>query len=123
MSEYVGNFKTTATVYVDFDSFSGAGSSATFTGTTVSVYKDGSAMTTPGGITLTKDVATGRHRLKIDLTQDVNYTTGHEYEIAMDGLTIDGQTVNLLVGQFSIGNRATGTTPKRRLLLVMGMGR
>jgi hypothetical protein len=113
---YLGDFATTDTVYVFFDTFNSNGASVTITGlavTDIEIYKDGSATqrASDAGVALLDtdgidfDSITGIHGFSIDLSDDTDagfYATGHEYAVVVASVTVDGQTVNFVAASFSI---------------------
>lgn len=105
---YLGDFIRGQTVRFHFNSQTADGASATFTGTTVSVYKDGSATQSTTGVTLTKDFdsLTGIHLVEVALS-DAFYADGSDFSVVLAGATVDGQTVNAVLASFSIRNRPT----------------
>ena len=113
---YFGDFVDDATVYVPFNTFDSNDPSASVTITDlaqadVEIYKDGVIQATSGaGVTLSLNVGAnnGSHLIAID-TSDVTdagfYATGSDYQVRINGTTIDGATINAWVGTFSIQNR------------------
>jgi hypothetical protein len=122
MARYLGDFATTDTVYVYWDTYSGAGASITQTGlavTDVEIYKDGSATqrASDAGVALLDtdgtdfDGVTGVHGASIDLSDDTDagfYAVGSSYAVVVSTVTADGQTVSMLAAMFRIP--ATGGT-------------
>jgi len=75
----------------------------------ISVYKDNSLVQITTGITLTVDFdgIVGMHNVLIDLSADVAYTPGSDYQIVLTAGTVDGDSiVGRIVGTFSIENRS-----------------
>jgi hypothetical protein len=111
MSDYKGDFPANATVRMTFNTFDSDGASVTITQlatTDVFVYKDGTVLADPdAGVTLDLNEGTGdgAHRVSVDLSSDVQYATGADYEVKFEGADIDGNEVNIFVGEFSIENR------------------
>jgi hypothetical protein len=114
MSDYKGDFPASATVRMTFNTFNSDGASVTITQlatTDVFVYKDGTVLGDPdAGVTLDLNEGTGdgAHRVSVDLSSDVQYATGADYEVKFEGADIDGNEVNIFVGEFSIENRYNG---------------
>lgn len=119
MTNYLGDFATGSTVYVYFDTFSGAGASVTMTGfavTDIEIYKNGSTTqrSSDNGVTLLDtdgtdfDGITGVHGFSIDLSDNTDsgfYAAGNDYTVVVSSVTIDGQTVSFIAARFSIQNR------------------
>lgn len=74
----------------------------------IRVYKNDDLTQITSGITDTEDFdgITGVHLCEIDTSADAAYVTGADYSIVLVGATVDGQTVNGVIGIFSIENRA-----------------
>jgi hypothetical protein len=107
MSKYFGDIAEDGTIEIPFNTFNSDGASVTFTGTTVKVYKDSATGTeVVTGVTLSKDHdgITGAHLVTIVAT-DAFYTTGSDYLVMLQAATVDSQTVNAVIGTFSIENR------------------
>lgn len=113
MTTYLGDFAAGATVRVWWNTTAIAGESITrATNGTVSVYKDGSATQTTTGVTDNEDVdsLTGVHRADIDTSADGTfYAAGSEFAVVLSAATVDGKTINHVLGQFSIQNRYVAT--------------
>jgi hypothetical protein len=110
MSKYFGDIAEEETIYIPFNTFDSDGASVTVTAvsTDIEVFKDGVILTDPdagGTVTLNLGTGDGSHIITIDTSADAEYTTGSDYEVKLDGITIDGQTVNAFIGTFSIENR------------------
>jgi hypothetical protein len=121
MMMYLGDYA--ANVTIDFKWSSNNASGASVTRTTdgqVRVYKSNGTGETTTGVTDTEDFdsLTGIHHCRI-ATTDAFYATGNDYMVVLAGATIDGQTVNAVLAQFSLQNRYmrgtdsayTGTPP------------
>jgi len=107
MGPYLGDYAEDGTLDMMWDSNNGSGGSVTrATDGTISVYKDNSTTQTTAGITDTEDFdgVTGIHQIRILLT-DAFYAAQTDYVIVLSGAVIDGQTVNSVIGHFSIENR------------------
>ena len=115
MSQYFGDFAEDDTVNIPFNTFSSDDPAASVTITNlvdadIKVHKDANA--TPivtDGATIAIDFAsiTGNHIATIDTSADAAYATGSEYQVRIEGTTIDGGTINAWIGCFSI-ERAGG---------------
>lgn len=101
---YIGDFKVGKTI-----SFFWESGQVTASGGTVRVYKDGSAVqvTVPTGITETLDFdgMTGRHRVEIELNANSFYAIASDYSVVRKDVTIFGQTLTLVIAEFSIQHR------------------
>lgn len=105
---YLGDFAEDATVRFLWSTNDAGGASITrATNGTVSVYKDNGVSQSTAGVTDTEDFdsLTGIHSCVIDTSADPFYATGADYVVVLSGATIDGQTVNAVLAQFSIENR------------------
>lgn len=106
---YLGDFDTGVTLRHIWSSYSAAGASITrATNGTISVYKNNGTTQSTSGITDTEDfdALTGIHALNIDFSSDGSfYSAGSNFSIVLSGATIDGQSVNAVLGHFSIRNR------------------
>lgn len=119
MAIYKGDYPTSHTaVTLPFDSFAaatGAPSAVTnFANTDVQIYKDGGTTqrSSASGITVTTsfDTQTGEQMVVIDLSDNTDagfYAAGHEYDVFIQDITVDGQTLRFYLGAFSI-ERAGG---------------
>lgn len=126
---YFGDFVDDATVYIPFNTFDSNDPSASVTITNlaqgdVEVWKNGVVQTTPGaGVTLTLNIGAnnGSHLIAVDTSNVTDagwFATGNDYQVRINGTTIDGATINAWIGTFSIENRfmrgtdsANTTTP------------
>ena len=108
MADYLGDFNEDSTHYFTWSSNDGSGGSVTrATDGTIQIWKNGDQSTaTTTGITDDEDEGgvTGVHRVTMVLT-DAVYETGQDYSVVLVGATIDGQTVNAVLAEFSIQNR------------------
>jgi len=111
---YFGDFKEDDTVYIPFNTFTSDDPSASVTitnlaDTDIHIHKDGN--TTQHSASGTVDVAidfdgiTGNHLVTIDLSADAFFAVGSDYQVRMEGTTVDGATINAWIGSFSIENR------------------
>lgn len=115
---YLGDFTTSNTVYVYFNTFDSNDPSAsvTLTGlavTDIEIYKDGSVTqrSSDAGYTLLDtdgidfDGITGIHGFSIDLSNDTDsgfYAAGSEYTVVVSSVTVDAATINFVAASFSI---------------------
>lgn len=113
---YIGDFLEDATVYIPFNTFDSNDPSASVTITDlaasdVEVWKDGVVQTTPGsGVTVTLNIGTnnGSHLIAVDTSNTTDagwFVTGADFQVRINGTTVDGATINAWVGTFSIENR------------------
>jgi len=108
----LGDYNLTETVNVPFNTFDSNDPSNSVTvtdlvATDIFVHKDG-VEGTPTGITVSLNVGTvnGNHLAILDLsdTNDAGfYAVGSRYAVRMEGVTVDGGTLNAWIGTFSIG--------------------
>lgn len=127
MVPYCGDFAEDDTVDIVFNAFTSNDPSASatitnFVNTDVHIHKDlgVSQRNNAAGITVTVDFdgITGNHAIKIDTSDDTVggfWVTGSEYQVRIEGTTVDGATVNAWVGTFSI-ERAGGTVALLKLI-------
>lgn len=107
---YYGDFAEDETVYIPFNTFDSNDPSASVTITNlaaadIKVHKDGglTQIVTDGAtVVIDFDGITGNHLITIDTSADAAYTTGTEYQVRIEGTTIDAATINAWVGSFSI---------------------
>ena len=110
---YLGDYPTGATVRIPWNTNGTSGASITrAVNGTVRIYKDSSNVerTSASGVTDNEDWDgnTGLQLLTIDLSDNTDagfYAAGHDYQVAVTGQTIDGLTVSVFIGAFSIENR------------------
>jgi hypothetical protein len=119
MVPYYGDFAEDAIVYMPINTFDSNDPTASVTvtnlvNTDVHIHKDGGTTqrNNAAGITMTIDYdsITGNHLLIIDTADDTVedfWQAGHEYQVRVEGITVDGGTINAWVGAFSI-ERAGG---------------
>lgn len=124
---YMGDYDTTETVPIPFNTFTSDDPSASCTITNlaagdVEIHKDGSTTqrASDNGVTVSIDFdsTTGNHLVTIDLSDNSDagfYAAGSRYQVRMEGTTIDGATVNAWIGAFSIGCTLRPTTAGRTL--------
>lgn len=112
---YYGDFAEDDTVNMVFNTFSSDDPSASVTITNladadVKVHKDlGLTQIATDGATVSIDFdsITGNHAITIDTSAHADYSTGSEYQVRVEGTTVDGATINAWIGCFSI-ERAGG---------------
>ena len=112
MVPYYGDFPEDATVYIPFNTFDSNDPSASVTITDladadIKVHKDGgiAQLVTDGAtVAIDFDGITGNHIITIDTSVHADYSTGSEYQVRIEGATIDGATagINVFIGSFSI---------------------
>ena len=116
MISFQGDYSEDATVYVPWHSFDAGGASITAVGFAVGdvkIYKESGTTekATTNGITVTTDFdsRTGLHLIVIDTSNDTGdagfWVAGSDYLVAVDAVTVDGQTLRFWAAQFSIQNR------------------
>jgi hypothetical protein len=126
MSDYKGDFAEDAIITMTFNTFDSDGASVTITDlatTDVFVYKDGVVLAYPdAGVTLTLNAGTGdgAHIIKVDMSSDAQYVTGADYEAKFEGATIDGNTVNVWIGEWSCQHRFMRGTDSAALATTIG---
>ena len=125
---YVGDYSSGATVIIYFNTFDSNDPSASvtmtnFINTDVHIHR-GSNLTqrnNAAGITVDVDVdaITGTHFIEIDTADNTVadfYQAGFDYNVRIEGTTVDAATVNAVVGSFSIENRhVAGVLQKTRI--------
>jgi len=117
MIPYLGDFVEDDTVRIMFNTFTSDDPSASctitnFIDTDVHVHK-GDGLTqrnNAAGVSVSVDFdgITGSHMVKIDTSDDTVggfWVTGEDYFVRIEETTIDGATVNAVIGHFSIENR------------------
>jgi hypothetical protein len=112
---FYGDYNTSETVIIPFNTFSSDDPSASVTATNlangdIKIHKDGSVAqrSSNAGVSVTIDFdsVTGNHIASIDLSDNTDsgfYADGERYQVRIEGVTIDGGTVNAWIGAFSIG--------------------
>lgn len=127
---YYGDFAEDDTVNLPFNTFDSNDPSNSVTATDlvasdIFVHKDGSATPiTTDGATIDIDApGVGAHMITIDTSVDADYSTGSEYAVRVNGVTVDGGTVNAWIGAFSIeragGALAVSKTIKAETVLIV----
>jgi len=116
---YYGDFAEDDTVNIPFNTFTSDDPSASctitnFINTDVHIHKDAglTQRNNAAGITVSVDFdgITGNHMVVIDTSDDTVagfWVTGSEYQVRIEGTTVDGATINAWIGSFSI-ERAGG---------------
>lgn len=115
MVPYYGDFAEDDTVNIPFNTFTSDDPSASVTITNladadIKVHKDAhidQIVTDGASVVIDFDSITGNHMIVIDTSVDAAYATGSEYQVRIEGTTVDGATINAWVGTFSI-ERAGG---------------
>ena len=114
MIPYYGDFPEDATVYIPINTFDSNDPAASVTvtnllNTDVHIHKNGGTTqrNNAAGITMTIDYdsITGNHLLIIDTSDDTVadfWVAGAEYQVRVEGITVDAGTLNAWVGAFSI---------------------
>lgn len=114
MGPYLGDFKLGNKIYVYWSSYDKSGASITIdTDGSIQIYKDNisTPKSTSNGITNVEDFSsiTGIHVLIVDtnITSGDSgfWEIGHDYFIVINGAVVDGESVNSVIGSFSIENR------------------
>lgn len=85
------------------------GNPASLTAGVISIYKDSGVTQSTAGVTLTVDFdsITGLNNVLIDLSSDVFYTPGSNYEVVITTGTVDAvSVVGTIISSFSIENRS-----------------
>jgi len=124
---FYGDYDTTETVIIPFNTFSSDDPSASVTITNLvagdlEIHKDGGttqrASDSGVSVTIDFDGVTGNHIASIDLSDNSDagfYANGSRYQVRMEGTTVDGATINAWIGSFSIGCTLRPTTAGRTL--------
>lgn len=110
---YLGDFVANSTVRGMWNSNAVAGESITrATNGSIRIYKNSTTTerSSSAGITDTEDFdsLTGVHQYVIDLSDNTDadfYAAGNDYFVVLAAATIDGKTINAMLGMFSIENR------------------
>lgn len=104
---HLGNITMGQTLHFLFSTNNGDGAAVTpTTAGTVCVYNDNNTTQTTTGVTYTPSFAgiTGVNLVSL-ATSDAFFTAGHDYAVVLSGATIDGETVNAVLAEFSIEHR------------------
>ena len=102
--KYYGDFNKGVTISIPFNSNASDGTSITLaTNGTLKVYQRGSSSPITAGVTLSEDfvTATGQHLINID-TSNAAYLIGNDFNVSLEAAIIDGKTINVFVGSFSL---------------------
>lgn len=128
-----GNFVADVVVPVPFNTFDSNGASVTVTellAGDVHIHKDGGATqrASSAGITVSIDFdgITGNHLILIDTSDNDDpgfYSVGSDYEVRLEGIKVNEQTLNAFIGIFSIENRFMRGTNSAALASVCTPGR
>ncbi len=127
MVSYYGDFAEDDTVNLPFNTFDSNDPANSVTATDliagdIFVHKDGSAtaISTDGASIDIDAPGVGAHMITIDTSVHADYATGSEYAVRVDGVTVDGGTVNAWIGAFSI-ERAGGALAVAKLIPTTAM--
>lgn len=111
----LGSVLTDDTIRIPFNTYDGSGASVTVTdlaASDVHIHKDGSLTqrASSNGITVSIDYdgVTGNHYIVIDLSDNSDagfYAADSVYDVRLEGITVDGQTLNVWIGRFRISSR------------------
>jgi hypothetical protein len=114
---YFGDYAPGATVQIPFNTFDSNDPSASvtitnFINTDVHIHKgaDLTQRNNASGVTVDVDLdaITGSHLVTIDTSDNTVagfFTAGEDYVVRIEGTTVDGATINAVIGTFSIDNR------------------
>lgn len=128
MVPYYGDFPEDATIYIPINTFDSNDPAASVTvtnllNTDVHIHKNGGTTqrNNAAGITMTIDYdsITGNHLLIIDTSDDTVagfWVTGAEYQVRVEGITVDAGTLNSWVGAFSIERTGGALANSKELL-------
>ena len=129
MVSFFGDYDTTETVVIPFNTFSSDDPSASVTATNlvagdVEIHKDGGTTqrSSDAGVTVSIDFdgVTGNHLVSIDLSDNTDagfYAAGSRYQVRVEGITVDAGTVNAWIGAFSIGCTLRPATDGRTVVV------
>ena len=117
-----GDFDGTETVMIPLNTFSSDDPSASVTvtnlaNTDVYIYKDASLTerASSAGVAVDIDIETGTgcHWITIDLSDNDDagfYASGSQFLVRVEGITVDGATLNVIIGGFTIGKMQAAMT-------------
>lgn len=122
---YYGDYRLGKTIYIPFNTFDSNDPQASVTvtnlaNTDVHIHRDDNTTqrNNAAGVTvnINFDSITGNHLIVIDTNDDTVqgfWQTGHDYEVRLEGITVDAATLNIWIASFSIENRyhPTSETP------------
>lgn len=118
----LGNVVADSTIRIPFNSFNADGASDSVSGLAagdVKIYKDDdtTARASASGITVDDDFDNnvGMNVAEVDLSDTAvtdYYEVGSTYNVAVDEITIDGETVRFWIGRFVIENASVGSRIK-----------
>ncbi len=124
----IGNIVANSTISIPFNTFDSNGASVTVTDLVagdVHIHKDAglTQRTSSVGITVSVDYdgITGNHLVTIDTSDDTHagfYAVGSDYDVRLEGITVNAQTLNVWIGKFSIENRFMRGTDSAALAAV-----
>ncbi len=124
---FYGDYNTTETVNIPFNTFTSNDPAASSTVTDlvagdIEIHKDGSTTQrdddTGVTVSINFDGVTGCHMIHIDLSDNSDagfYEDGSRYSVRVEGATVDAGTINPWVGSFSIGCTLRPTAAGRTL--------
>lgn len=104
---HLGNLSASSVFIFPFSTNDGDGGAVAPTvDGTISVYIDASSTPIVTGLTYSKSVngVVGYNQLTIDMSDLEDYPPGHDYKFVLEGATIDGNTVNVVLCMCSIEN-------------------
>lgn len=118
MNNYLGDFAEDVDVYLVFDTADSTGLSITATIVVgdIEVYRQNTGAinltqrSSTAGFTLDvdHDAMTGTHMVAIDTSDNTDagfFTTGYDYFVKLNTITVDGISISKWIGHFSIENR------------------
>ena len=129
MPIFLGDYDTTETVVIPFNTFSSDDPSASVTvtnlaNTDVYIYKDGSLTerSSSAGVAVDIDIETGTgcHWITVDLSDNTDagfYVAGSRYVARLEGITVDGATLNPFIGAWSVGCTLRPATAGRTVVV------
>lgn len=115
---YYGDYNAGATVYIPFNTYTSDDPSASvtmtnFINTDVHIHKNLglTQRNNASGVTVDVDVdgIAGCHGVTIDTSDNTVanfFVSGADYQVRIEGVTVDGATLNPFIGSFSLDNRA-----------------
>lgn len=124
---FFGDFDTTETVVIPFNTFDSNDPSASVTATNlantdVHIHKDGGLTQRSSAVGVAVDVdvdgIAGCHWVTIDLSDNTDagfYADGSQFSVRVEGVTVDAATINPWIGAFTVGRTLRPTTAGRKL--------